>query len=184
MVPPFPSESPLPHQKLKPSAASSALCIAGAHRSGTSMVTRLLHRCGLDLGPQAELMPARSDNPEGLWEHLHFVAINYEVLNQLGGAWDLPPPPGADFEDVRLDPQRTKAQWNIAKFGSSAVWGWKDPRNCLTLRFWQQLLPKLKVLLVVRNPLEVAYSMQKRNRTSYSFGLRLWEIYNRSLIEN
>src|SRR4029453_13915783 len=35
----------------------------------------------------------------------------------------------------------------------------------------------------VRNPLEVAYSMRQRNGTSYSFGLRLWEIYNRRLIE-
>ena len=35
----------------------------------------------------------------------------------------------------------------------------------------------------MRNPLEVAYSMRKRNGTSYAFGLRLWEIYNRRLIE-
>ena len=36
---------------------------------------------------------------------------------------------------------------------------------------------------MVRNPLEVAHSMKERNGTSYSFGLRLWEIYNRRLIE-
>ena len=50
-----------------------AICIAGAHRSGTSMVTRLLHCCGLELGPESELMPAQADNPEGFWEHLHLV---------------------------------------------------------------------------------------------------------------
>ena len=33
-----------------------------------------------------------------------------------------------------------------------------------------------------RNPLEVAYSMHKRNGTSYALGLRLWEIYNRRLL--
>ena len=49
--------------------------------------------------------------------------------------------------------------------------------------FWQDLLPGLKTLIIVRNPLEVAYSMRKRNGTSYAFGLRLWEIYNRRLIE-
>ena len=63
------------------------------------------------------------------------------------------------------------------------VWGWKDPRNSLTLPFWQELLPNLKTLIIVRNPLEVAYSMRERNGTSYAFGLRLWEIYNRRLIE-
>jgi GT2 family glycosyltransferase/glycosyltransferase involved in cell wall biosynthesis len=37
--------------------------------------------------------------------------------------------------------------------------------------------------VVVRNPLEVAHSMRERNGTSHSFGLRLWEIYNRRVIE-
>src|SRR5439155_6368406 len=61
--------------------------------------------------------------------------------------------------------------------------GWKDPRNSLTLPFWKDLLPGLKTIIMVRNPLEVAYSMKERNGTSYSFGLRLWEIYNRRVIE-
>ena len=61
--------------------------------------------------------------------------------------------------------------------------GVEDPRNSLTLPFWEDLLPGLKTVVIVRNPLEVAYSMRKRNGTSYAFGLRLWEIYNRRLIE-
>ena len=36
-------------------------------------------------------MPAQTDNPDGFWEHLGFVALNDELLNALGGAWDLPP---------------------------------------------------------------------------------------------
>ena len=34
------------------------ICIAGMHRSGTSMITRLLNLCGLYLGPKTELSPA------------------------------------------------------------------------------------------------------------------------------
>jgi GT2 family glycosyltransferase/glycosyltransferase involved in cell wall biosynthesis len=160
-----------------------AICIAGAHRSGTSMVTRLLHFCGLELGLESELMPAQADNPEGFWEHLGFVALNDELLSELGGAWDLPPKADEDFTSARLDPLRLKARLLLEKFDSASVWGWKDPRNSLTLPFWQQLLSGLKTVVVVRNPLEVAHSMRERNRTSYSFGLRLWEIYNRRLIE-
>ena len=33
------------------------LCVTGMHRSGTSMVARLLNVCGLDLGPEADLLP-------------------------------------------------------------------------------------------------------------------------------
>jgi GT2 family glycosyltransferase/glycosyltransferase involved in cell wall biosynthesis len=164
------------------STANTAVCIAGAHRSGTSMLTRLLHSCGLYLGPETDLMPAQADNPDGFWEHLRFVALNDEVLNELGGAWDLPPRADENFKHARLDPLRTKAQRLIEGFDSASVWGWKDPRNSLTLPFWQNLLPCLKTLIVVRNPLEVAYSMRERNGTSYSFGLRLWEIYNRRVI--
>jgi O-antigen biosynthesis protein len=160
-----------------------AICIAGAHRSGTSMLTRLLHACGLYLGPESALMPPQADNPEGFWEHLGFVAANDELLNELGGAWDLPPKTDQNFRDSRLDPVRMKARLLIEEFDSARVWGWKDPRNSLTLPFWQNVLPGLKTLIIVRNPLEVAYSMRERNGTSYSFGLRLWEIYNRRVIE-
>jgi GT2 family glycosyltransferase/glycosyltransferase involved in cell wall biosynthesis len=161
----------------------TAICIAGAHRSGTSMVTRLLHACGLYLGPRNELMPAQADNPDGFWEHLGFVALNDELLSELGGAWDLPPKADENFTHARLEPLRMKARLLIAGFDSAKVWGWKDPRSSLTLPFWQDLLPGLKTLIVVRNPLEVAYSMRERNGTSYSLGLRLWEIYNCRLIE-
>jgi len=161
----------------------TAICIAGAHRSGTSMLTKLLNACGLYLGTENELMPPQADNPDGFWEHLGFVALNDELLHELGGSWDLPPRADESFTSSRLDPLHLKARLLIERFNSTRVWGWKDPRNSLTLPFWQQLLPKLKTLIMVRNPLEVAHSMRKRNGSSYSFGLRLWEIYNRRLIE-
>ncbi len=160
----------------------AVVCIAGAHRSGTSMLTRLLHRCGLYLGPESDLMPAAEDNPDGFWEHLRFVRLNDELLNAVGAAWDLPPRDKQAFAGHELQPMRIKARLLIEEFTEHPVWGWKDPRNCLTLPFWQSLLPDLRTVIIVRNPLEVAYSMNKRNGTSYALGLRLWEIYNRRLL--
>ena len=147
------------------------------------MLTRLLHGCGLYLGPKDALMPPQADNPDGFWEHLGFVGLNDELLDALGGAWDLPPKTNEKLSEERLDPLRMKARLLIEGFDSAQIWGWKDPRNSLTLPFWEGLLPGLKTLIIVRNPLEAAYSMRKRNGTSYAFGLRLWEIYNRRLIE-
>ncbi len=147
------------------------------------MVTRLLHRCGLELGLESDLMPPQADNPEGFWEHLRFVALNDELLASLGGAWDLPPRPDESFTGPQMNPLLLKARLLIEGFAPANVWGWKDPRNSLTLPFWQDLLPGLRTLIVVRNPLEVAHSMRERNGTSYSFALRLWEIYNRRLVE-
>ena len=159
------------------------ICIAGAHRSGTSLLARLLRECGLDLGPESELMPAGEDNPDGFWENLRFVALNDELLTTVGAAWDLPPLLAGDsFQGEAVASIRTKAQLLVASFRTAPSWGWKDPRNSLTLPFWRDLLPGLRTIIMVRNPLEVAYSMHKRNGLSYALGLRLWEIYNRSAL--
>ena len=59
----------------------------------------------------------------------------------LGGAWDLPPKADENLSDERLDPLRMKARLLIEGFHSAQIWGWKDPRNSLTLPFWEDLLP-------------------------------------------
>ena len=82
---------------------SNIICIAGMHRSGTSMVARLLHASGLFLGPEDELMDSMPDNPRGFWENQEFVAINDELLSMFWGAWDYPshfPPDWLDDEKI------------------------------------------------------------------------------------
>src|SRR5579862_8116620 len=83
----------------RPSRRSSVMpiCVAGMSRSGTSMVTRLLHECGLYLGPESDLLAPSPDNPEGYWEHREFLAINTDLLNHLQGDWDVAPPGMADW---------------------------------------------------------------------------------------
>jgi len=146
---PFPY-SPVVTKTLK---KRTVACITGTHRSGTSMVARLLHTCGLDLGPESDLMPPAQDNPDGFWENLSFVAINDELLNELGGAWDLPPR-ATRFAEKKFDAMRAKARTLVSTFSRSMVWGWKDPRNSLTLPFWRAIVPELRTIIVVRNPLE------------------------------
>ena len=40
------------------------------------------------------------------------------------------------------------------------------------------------MILCLRNPLEVAISLHRRNNSSIPFGINLWEIYNRQLVYN
>ena len=174
--------TPAANEAEKDASATSPICIAGAHRSGTSMLARLMHSCGLELGPEQDLMPAARDNPDGFWENLHFVRLNDEILNASGGAWDLPPPGDQPYAESDFSALRIRAQLLVDSFKGRQPWGWKDPRNCLTIRFWRNLIPDLKVVIIVRNPLEAAYSMHKRNGVSYALSLRLWEIYNRRIL--
>lgn len=161
------------------------VCITGMHRSGTSMVTRLLHICGLYLGSDDDLMPAKKDNPGGYWENLKFVGLNDEILNELGGGWDHPPPSSNDWiYNPAYAHLVKKGEVILSEFRGRSLWGWKDPRNSLILPFWLKLRPGLKVIHCVRNPLEVALSLQKRNFFSYSHSLSLWMDYNQRVLQS
>lgn len=163
------------------------VCILGMHRSGTSMVTRILNLCGLSLGHTRDLLDPdsgllninRRDNPQGYWENTHFVLINNAILEQFGGNIYVPPilEPGWT-QDERLAPLRQQARDLLAGFDPNTAWGWKDPRNTLTLPFWHELVPDLRLIVCVRNPLEVAESLTSRNHgETRPFGLNLWQHY-------
>lgn len=158
------------------------VCITGMHRSGTSMVANLLHAAGLNLGPESNLLPATEENPAGYWEHRDFVVLNDDLLAAVGAGWDCPPPPSVDWSAPALAPLRSRAEALVASLADSSPWGWKDPRTCLTLPFWQSVMNPLKVVLVVRNPLAVASSLRERNGLSLALGLTLWRLsYERAL---
>src|SRR5229473_2593466 len=110
------------------------------HRSGTSMVSRLLNLCGLYIGPDTELLPPRPDNPEGYWENIRFLGINDRLLEHFDAGWDLAPAVCSGWElRPQLAPLRKESEDLIERFNEHQPWGWKDPRNSLTFPFWTHL---------------------------------------------
>lgn len=162
------------------------ICMLGMHRSGTSAVSRLLNLLGVHLGPGPQIIPPAPDNPKGFWEHHILTTINDEILTLLGGSWHEPPvfPPGwetsSNLADLR---QRARAVLQ-EDFGGTELWGWKDPRTCLTLSFWQNLLPQLRYVICVRNPLDVARSLERRDAIPLEKGVRLWLIHMTSALQH
>jgi hypothetical protein len=160
------------------------IAIVGMHRSGTSMVTRLLNLCGLDLGPEADLMPPiEADNSEGYWENVNFVWINDEILRlRKADAYHPPQYTPTWKQNVDLAQVTSYANDLIAELSSAAVWGWKDPRTTLTLDFWQSLIPDLKIIMCLRHPTEVAQSLARRHSLdSIDVTLKLWWDYNQMI---
>jgi hypothetical protein len=153
------------------------LCVTGMHRSGTSMVARLLNVCGLDLGPERDLLPPAFDNPAGFWENADFVRLDDALLRAWGGSWDRPPANSATAAHLR-----DRALCLVRRFAGRAAWGWKDPRCCLTLPFWLALVPGLRVLVCVRHPLAAARSLAARGDVPYAAALGLWLEYNRRVL--
>lgn len=159
------------------------ICIAGMHRSGTSMVAHLLHLCGVYLGEETELMNGNEWNTDGYWEYLPLVKMNDTILAKLGGGWDFPPSYNKAWVNrTEIMLLREEAYKVLRLFQGSTFWGWKDPRNSITLAFWKSIFPSMKIVICVRSPLEVAHSLQQRGFNSIPFGLNLWLEYNKRLI--
>jgi hypothetical protein len=163
---------------------SRPVAVVGMHRSGTSMVAKLLQQAGLNLGDEADLMPPAAENPEGFYEHLEFVRLNDEVLNVAGAAWDCPPLAGFDWNEEALDPFRAQARRLATPLLERLPWGWKDPRTSLTLPFWRSAFGPLRTVVVIRNPLEVVTSLHRRNGFSTALALTLWQIYAERVLED
>jgi hypothetical protein len=159
-----------------------AVCITGMHRSGTSMVAQGLEVCGLFLGEESALMRAAPDNPDGFWEHTQIVEINEAILSHFGGGWDWPPRVPEDWSDELFSYLTDRARGVLETLSKRRPFGWKDPRTSLALPFWQAVCPDLHVVLVVRNPLEVALSLHRRNHSSLALGLALWHEYNSRVV--
>jgi hypothetical protein len=141
------------------------MCVLGMHRSGTSLVTRILNLLGVDLGPEERLLEPGPDNPLGFWEHEEIVELNDKILGLLGGSWHEPPAFEPNWErSLALSGLRGVAVEMIRReFGRSELWGWKDPRACLTLPFWQLLIPGMRYVICLRNPVDVARSLARRD---------------------
>ena len=60
----------------------------------------------------------------------------------------------------------------------------KDPRFCLTIKFWQNISDIQYIFFSFRNPLSVASSIQKRDGLPKIFGLKLWEYHTKTFFEN
>ena len=162
---------------------STAVCILGMHRSGTSSVARAMNLLGVYLGEEAMVKGTGSDNPEGFWEHREILDLQTDLLQRLKRSWNTaaPLPVGWQQSDV-VRPFKDKLSRIVTdNFGQHTLWGWKDPRTCLLLPLWRDLLDELKTkllcLFVVRNPIDVANSLSKREPIPFGQALGIWFNY-------
>jgi hypothetical protein len=156
----------------------TAIVVLGMHRSGTSATTRALGLLGASLGPPANLGK--------FWENQVMRRPNERLLEAFGGAWECPPelPEGwvGSPEAKALVPAARTA---LAEYGAAPVFVWKDPRTCLTLPFWLELLDEPPVIVVIhRHPAEVAASLRTRNSLTTAHGFALWERFNGDALRN
>jgi GT2 family glycosyltransferase len=162
---------------------SRVLCVLGMHRTGSSMIMRVLHAAGLHLGPEDDLLGPHESNPLGHFENKRFIAVNDALLTHFGGSWHDPPELPQGWEDSPgLEVIREDARATIRSVAEQSPWGWKDPRTTILVPFWKSLVENLSYVICLRSPLEVARSLEKRNGISLATGVALWSRYTRDAI--
>ncbi len=155
-----------------------AIAITGMHRSGTSLVAEILVRAGVHFGASGNWLPADAANPHGYFEDRRIVDIDERLLHLWKGTWDEPPALPPDWLDNALQhPLASEASAWRDSTATRGIWGWKDPRASLLLPFWRSLVPGLRCVLCVRDPVEVAGSLARRNRMSPRKAAFLWLHY-------
>jgi len=147
------------------------IIISGIHRSGTSLLTRIIEDNSVFFG----------DNKDINNESLFFQNINKWIMSTNSSTWDNPNSfiDTIDKESFDMLTNKIKillnSRSNFRYFGNkyffkkrnffnmSSPWGWKDPRNIFTLPFWITLFPSSKVIIVKRHPYDVSISLINRN---------------------
>ena len=153
-------------EQSKPAAGGlkAMILVAGMHRSGTSA----LALAGCDL-PKTLVGP-QPDNVTGFWESQALSDLNEEILVSSGSSHlDWRPFDRGWYGSPAAAGFRARAQETLQQeFGDSRLFVLKDPRTCRLLEFWIDDAaafgaPPL-VVSPIRNPLDVAASLHKRNQ--------------------
>jgi hypothetical protein len=161
-----------------------AIAILGMHRSGTSTVARAVNLLGVPLGRREEMMPATPDNSEGYWEHLGINTLQIRLLTALQRGWGTAEPLPENWQQSPVVPPfKTELKKIVAaEFAGEKLWGWKDPRSCLLLPLWREILAEadtdLSCLFVVRSPVDVAGSLMRRDGIPFPHALGIWFHHN------
>jgi hypothetical protein len=130
------------------------------HRSGTSLVAKVLEKADIFMGV------IKDHN----YEAMHFLSLNQQTLWAAQANWISPIVPDPIYwkampaETLFHEHFRTYGRWKQLILSiQSPTWGWKDPRNTFTLPMWLSIFPTAKVIHVIRNEDDVAKSLAQRN---------------------
>jgi len=131
--------------------------VVGMHRSGTSLVTKLINLAGFDIGDKFPFNKNHS-NPTGHWENREALIINQKLMMIAGGPnvrWCTP----FKFSDnwlSKVPKELTKKAQKIQPYVM------KDPRFCLTLPFWKTIFD-IKCVVVQRDLEKIVQSLIRRS---------------------
>lgn len=155
------------------------ILVLGMHRSGTSVLTGVLNLQGAAL-PKT-LMKPQADNADGFWESQPIVRFNEMLLQSAERAWD--DPRSLDLQwwqhrGKRLHRIEQAKKLLQSEYPTGELVVLKDPRISRLLPIWLPAIEQAgfaaSIVLVSRNPGEVAASLDACNGIAHARSHLLW----------
>ena len=156
--------------------------VIGMHRSGTSALAGALESFGLTVGKTVMPPHVGQGNPKGFYENLALTNLHDEFLKSIGSDWQQEKPvrPQKFSGKSALRFQQKLFQLLVDEFGDGRPLI-KDPRLCRLVPLWNPVIeehfPQAQFILPIRHPVEVAFSLHKRDQMTLDHGLRLWVLH-------
>ena len=165
-------------------SARRVAVIVGMHRSGTSLLARLLDGLGVAFGPRV-MTRSVPDNEGGYWEHSDIVAAQEALLDDvLDRPWHrargLEPLAGDWWKSAEVLPYRLALTAVLERECAPAphLFGFKDPRTARLLPLWLDIFRETgfepAFVLATRAPDAVAGSLHRRQNMPPALGRLLW----------
>ena len=149
------------------------IIVIGMHRSGTSLTSNILIKLGVNMGDK--LLGKTFSNPLGHFEDIDFLELNEEILISAGG--DHLNPPGQDAIANQFNKYKARIKKLIELKAKKTVYGWKDPRTCLTFNLFLPFIGNPYIIYCKRDANEIAQSLYKRQKIEITDGLKLTRRY-------
>ncbi|HXO90609.1 MAG TPA: sulfotransferase, partial [Stellaceae bacterium] len=162
--------------------------VLGMHRSGTSLCSHILSALGVDMAdriPGPGAMSPTPDNPRGHWERWEIVEFHDRIFHLFNRDYF------GRFHDFALpvawwaEPRITQIRREIVAFLETRMgdgyFGFKDPRTVRLMPVWHQIFNELKlapkIVLCLRNPAQVARSLNARDGLDPEIGEYRWLVH-------
>jgi len=132
------------------------------HHSGSSMLAGCLHRMGVEMEDEESHQEIGGIHPKGMWERKQFEIMNDKILDKAGGSWRQPPKEERILQLVNDEALASQIK-GLVRQTQKPLWGWKDPRNALTIPVWHPHLVNPYYIVLYRKKLSLLRSHLSQN---------------------
>lgn len=145
------------------------------HRSGTSAAVGVLEDLGFRV-PGKMSSEGKGDNKRGTRESSELNLLADRILQLNASSWSRPPQTA-----VKYIPRNVVTRNRIIRLCTDGQYVIKDPRMLLMPELWSGVT--MRLIGVVRNPVDVAHSLLRRGEPStLRRCIALWKLYNQALL--